>query len=242
MGKVASSSVYEDLRFRDEVNAYKIHRMNPDAIASVREEYLRLGAPPPNEELGLYLYREISQKKRKAKIISMVREPISRNVSAYFENLDTYEAMKSAHTRIKIDELVNNFLKKYNHDLPLTWFDIEMRSTTGIDVFEHEFPQQQGHHRIISPPFELLLMRHDLDNAVKEDLIQSFLNIRDLTLSKVNVGVSKKYAEVYDTFLHSIQLPEEYIERMLDSRYAAHFFPKEELDQVRNRWSGGDSL
>ena len=77
-------------------------------------------------------------------------------------------------------------------------------------------------------PYELLLMRYDLHDDVKEGLVSDFLNIQSFSIRRENEGLSKKYGAQYKAFLDAIKVPFEYAERMLRSKYAQHFYTDEE--------------
>lgn len=237
MGKVASYSIYLSLRSIEGVNVFHIHRLNSDNIAAFRLEQLRRGVTPPNKDLGIYLFENLIAPRMPAKIISLIREPIGRNISAYFDNLETFGGLKDTGSYLEIDELIENFMRRYHHDVPLKWFDVELKSTVGIDVFEFVFPKELGFQTISHGPYELLLMRHDLHDDVKAGLVSDFLNIQSFSIMRENVGISKEYGLKYKAFLDVIKVPSEYAERMLRSKYAQHFFSDEELSKIRHKWT-----
>jgi len=238
MGKVASSSVFKSLKKVPGIHAFHIHRLNPENIASVREEHILRGDLPPDENEGIYLYKKLFQfRKKPARIVTLVREPVSRNISAFFQNLISFEKIPNAHEIIGIENLLSNFVQKYNHDVPLKWFDIEMKSTTGIDVYQHSFPRHKGYQCINAPPYILLIMRHDLDDRIKEKLIADFLEIKSFHIYRLNEASSKEYAEIYKKFINSISLSDDYLHKMLNSKYAHHFFTKNERMTIYKQWS-----
>lgn len=239
MGKVASTSIYVSLKESTDLDVFHAHRLNPENIARVREEHLQRGDVPPDDTRGLYLYKRLIKPRRKSiRIITLIREPVGRNISAFFQNLESFERMKGAHSALEVEELVRDFIHKYNHDVPLTWFDEELRAATGIDVYQHPFPHEKGYQRIDEPPFHVLIMRHDLDDGEKSARIAEFLGLDSFHITRVNISADKEYAETYQAFLASIQLPEDYVDRMLSSRYARHFYSPEEREALSQRWTG----
>ena len=235
MGKVASASIHQSL-LQTNVNVIRLHRMNPRNIKAVKQEHLLRKAAPLDESLGLYVYEHLKKSKKPAKIISLIREPVGRNISAYFQNLDSFEQLRNAHSHLEVDELMNHFFEKYNHDVPLNWFDIEMKTTTGIDVFNYEFPKDKGFRTIHCEPYDLLLMRYDLTDDMKADLISNFLDLTSFAIIRKNEGMSKSYAKEYKELLSKIKVPAAYVERMLASKYVHHFFSDDELESIRKNW------
>ena len=238
MGKTASASVYLSLKKTTDYDVFHVHRLNPENIKKVKDECLQRCEIPPNEELGLYLYKNLIRKRETStKIITLVREPIARNISAYFQNMEFSEAEKNAQNDLEIEKLTSGFIQKYSHDVPLNWFDVELKKTTGIDIYKYDFPKQQGYQIIDSPPYHVLILRHDLDDRLKEKCITTFLDIDTFKLSRSNEASSKEYAEIYRKFISSVKLRDKYIKHMLSSRYAQHFFSTKEIRDISNKWS-----
>ncbi|MFO7942916.1 MAG: putative capsular polysaccharide synthesis family protein [Anaerolineales bacterium] len=241
MGKVASTSVYMSLKESTNFDVFHTHRLNPENIAKVKEEHLQRGDMPPDDTRGLYLYNRLIEPRQKStRIITLVREPVGRNISAFFQNLETFKCGEDAHNTLEIEELVRDFIYEYNHDVPLTWFDKELRVTTGTDVYRHPFPREKGYQVIDQPPFYVLVIRHDLTDEEKESCIAEFLDLDSFHITRMNVSSSKEYSETYRVFLDSIQLPKDYVGRMLSSKYARHFYSPDERKTLYQRWVGKD--
>lgn len=238
MGKVASSSIYKSLKKARVANVFHVHRINPENINTVKQEHEAKGLTAPDDSLGLALYRYLVRKNLPAKIISLVREPIGRNLSAYFENLDSFEGMHNAHAQKGVEELIEGFLIRYKHDVPLNWFDDEMKNTFGLDVYEHDFPFEVGCQVFANPPYEFLIMRYDLDDVFKGNMIRDFLGLESFEIHNANVASSKKYADKYSGVLTSIKVPADYAVQMLSSRYAKHFFSNDERVKLFSKWTG----
>lgn len=232
MGKVGSSSVQESLHRCGYKPVYHLHRMNPAHIQRIRAEYAQKNQPPPDDSLGEKLYAEIIQSRRPAHFITLVREPIGRNISAYFQNLTRFSA-----SSVSIDAQIDAFLRDYPHDVPLTWFDDEVKPVLGIDVYSEIFPLEKGWIRFQNGPFELLLLRIELEDALKEKVIRDFIQRPDFKLINANAAESKEYADRYREFTHTIRLPESYIEKMCSAKYTRHFYSADEIEKIRAKWT-----
>ncbi len=112
-----------------------------------------------------------------------------------------------------------------------------MKNTLGIDVYEYEFPKELGYLLIKKREIEVLLMRHDLSNELKSTLVAEYIGIDKFIIEKTNVASGKKYAKSYQSVVDKIRLPDDYINRMLCSRYATHFYTDEELSEIREGWT-----
>lgn len=240
MGKVGSDSLYHSLKRIRAMNVTSIHRMNSRNIESVNRRFKNKGSAVFGEVydgMGESVFKHIIKHKKPVKIITLVREPISRNISAYFHNMDLIEETASAHELLDLDRVVDGFLTKYDHDIPLQWFDVEMKNTLGIDVYQYEFHKERGYKVIQKGGYEVLLLRHDLNDELKSSLVSDFLDIDKFTIERTNVASEKQYAEKYRGFIKKISLPDEYIDKMLCSKYAKHFYSDEELSAIRDRWA-----
>jgi hypothetical protein len=169
-------------------------------------------------------------------VITTVREPIARNISAFFQNFEreTGISEKQAHT-ISIQELIAVFLKKYPHNTPLRWFDENFKNFTGIDVFEHDFPKL-GIRIIRHQNIDLLLMLSEVPDWLKELAIKQLLSLDQFRLKTTNVGDNKRYAETYRQFLQAFTAPDWYMQQMYGSRFFLHFYAPHE-DALKALWT-----
>jgi len=241
MGKVASKSVALSVARYPGISVFHLHILNPSNYeAAERQQRILLGDDDVSYVLDAsrIVYNGLIATGQPTKIVTLVREPIGRNISAYFQNLDFWWKTPDAHRKIPMPELVDRFLQDFPHQEPLTWFDNEFRPATGVDVYSLPFPQQQGFQRINAGTLNVLVLRHDLDDRIKASHLGMLLAIDDFRLLRENTAEGKRYREKYKEFLNSVCLPSNYIDEMLGSRYARHFFPCEELEQIRGRWLG----
>lgn len=236
MGKVGSSAVRESLKNQGFSSVFHAHLMNPTHIQRVRQEYLAHSARAPNEWKGRMLYNSIVRGGKRAKFISLVREPLGRNISAFFQNFKRFTGTEYDQASFMIDELADIFIKGYEHTVPLTWFDWEVKPVLGIDVYQHPFPQDKGWLTIKKGSFELLILKLEIDDSRKERALADFLGVSEFRLVRANVAREKKYAKTYQDFLRSIKLPESYVEIMCNSEYIRHFYSEAEIEAIRARW------
>jgi hypothetical protein len=205
----------------------------------MREQRRALGwsipAVPAHDLLGLRIRRELLDRGGRAAIITMVRDPIARNLSSYFEHLDFIHGMADAHAHVSIVSLVDRFLSAYTHDEPLTWFDDEMLPATGIDVYRHPFPSS-GVQTIRTERLALLILKAELPDPFKREELEKFVGKGGLELGIVNSTANKTKGAAYRQFLEAVQLRGAYIDTMLESRYARHFYTDAEREALRQRY------
>jgi len=240
MGKVGSRSITDSLKNCGVDPVFHIHRMNPDNIKRVKDEYLKKGRKPLNERSGIILYKNVCRKKRKAKFITIVREPVSRNFSAFFQNFKRFTGSEFKESKLYTQKLIRIFISEYMHDVPLIWFDIEIKNTLGIDVYNFQFPKEKGHMVIQKNNFELLVLKLEIPDRKKQDAISEFMNLHDFRLIRANVGKDKDYSETYKKFKDKIQMPHSYLKTMLNSKYSRHFYTDLEINAIWSKWADND--
>lgn len=253
MGKVGSSSVLRSLKALDlNIYCYHVHALNPEEIKNIEKIYKHVtkvkgtAVIDPHVITSLYLRKQLDKgpKGTKWKVISLVRDPITRNISGFFEAFDRYfpkVANEYNSNNIKmedrIDELTNLFLENYNHTVPIVWFDLNLKPVFGIDVYEQEFPTSIGYKIYHGVHADLLLFRLENLNSCAHQAFTEFLGLDQFDLLSTNIAKNKPYYTAYQKFLNTIKLPDSYIDQMYTSKFAKHFYTEEEIVAFKSRWS-----
>jgi len=237
MGKVGSTSIFESLVSAGVRNINHMNRMNPANIELVRQEHRERGLPvPEGDEEGLRVYEDIRTTPYRVRCISPVRDPIRRNLSAFFFGYERFTGEKYEPGGLDVDRLRRCFLEEYPHDVPLTWFDVELKHTLGVNVYRQPFPKETGFATISCRNCRVLLLKCELPDSRKEAAIRQFLALPAFALKNENVGADKIYAAAYRQFLGTIKLPDDYLDRMCNAEYTRHFYSDDEIDAMRTRW------
>src|SRR5947209_8998852 len=156
MPKVASTAAAEALRSIEGVSVFQVHLISAAGIRRLRDRMRRRGLDGLGHDagdiadLGQALDAGLIRPRCPAKIVSLVREPIARNISFYFETLDVLWQTENAHEKVGLECLMAEFKDRFTHERVLEWFDTEFKPTLGIDVYEHTFPREAGFLRIDS--------------------------------------------------------------------------------------------
>jgi hypothetical protein len=250
MGKVGSASIHHSLLNLTDDNSPVLHTHNLSKQDFYKVFYgkrlLSQSSRPFLDQrtlISLLLLYELENNfnDRNWTIITAVREPIGRNISAYFQNvnLDIAFPSYSANNSIKdeeIDQAIASFLDNFNHEWPLTWMDTNLKDIFGIDVFEKTFDPAKGYEIYTQDNLKLLLVRLESLNDCYSHAFNKFLDIKDFKLVPTNQASDKKYYDLYKAFRERISFPESYVREMYDSRYAKHFYSQEELASFTSRW------
>lgn len=260
MGKVGSSSIIASINALDQGwLTHHIHNLLPEKLVEleelIRQTFARdLVTPKQRASLfrqlisAEYLLARLARPDDgwSLKVVTLVRDPVARNLSGLFEVLDLeldYGLEEKLRTRGReetLREVSELFFEKYpGHDVPLTFFDTELRRSLGVDVYETPFPKEQGYQIYRRGNIEVLLLRmEDLQDRAVE-AFNRFLGITNFRLVNSNVGARKGYADAYRGLLESIRLPAAYLDKMYDSKYATHFYTPGEIEAFRGKWGDG---
>jgi hypothetical protein len=173
-------------------------------------------------------------------VITLVRDPVARCVSEFFDLLDqTIPCWEDrfAAGNLKAGYLVDRLPYYPGNETVFTWFDDQMRSVFGVDVFEDECEVKEGYRVYTTGKRPVLLIRlEDVDWAFAP-AIEEFLGVSGVTLARENVADDRPGAALYRE-LQSTPLPEDYVDRMYRSAVARCFYSEEELSRFKLRWTG----
>jgi Putative capsular polysaccharide synthesis protein len=254
MGKVGSSTVVQTLETAQLSSPiYHMHTLTTRGIHETEEHYygdrLRSTSPSqwPNTKhlfVSHYLFKQLQQRgsnKKHWKIISLVRDPIARNISDFFENIEIF--IPDYYARRRCNEITANVLSKYfltqypDHNVPLTWLDVELHSVFGVDVYATDFPKPCGYQIYAAKNADVLILRLESLATCLAPALKEFLGLPHGEPVNANQAANKEYYTAYREFRSQTTIPAAYLDRMYTSRYAQHFYTPEELNGFRAKWS-----
>jgi hypothetical protein len=237
MGKVGSTTLENSLKNVINVHAFynKNHtcpiRLQGFAKFGLGHMFIRL-----EQEVLAFLLRKAFRGREHTKIITLVREPVVRNISMFFHDLDAY--LFAAHTNCMNTRqaplptrcqdkalLLDVFEHEFDHEYALNWFDNEFAVMTGINVYDYPFNKELGYCLINKPSIDVLCLRTDKIN----DCIDALSEFTDCKLSLLpsNRADNKWYSEVYKQFYaaySSSSLGQ--ARNIVESKFFKHFFAK----------------
>ena len=185
------------------------------------------------------------------KVIVPIREPIARDVSAFFHfycqrvpsilentSLRELEELFLADPRPKLNSPLQpaHWAPHAERQFTLNWFDRHFKPLTRIDVYRQPFPIDRKWQIYRRGFTQVLVYRNDLKRSEQTKLISRFLGINLNEVRLENGSENLDYAEHYSRFRESVKLPEQYIRRMHDSRFAQHFWSPQELKAAADKW------
>lgn len=244
MSKVGSSTIVTSLQALDlDVPIHHIHFLNDfEGIErSTRAAHADARHALAVIQEGRALRREIDlHPQRKWNIVCLVRLPISRDVSSFFQALSAYLPDALARYQVgalSVQEIQQVFVEKHFHGTDEYLFDTQVTPVFGFDVYATPFPKELGYQVYESRNARMLLVRLEDLNRVAEQAFEKAFGIPNFKLIRANVGEGKGYAEIYRAFQQQAGLPESYIQEMVSTRYVRHFYSPQELEAEARAWS-----
>ena len=255
MGKVGSSTLmrtFESLAHPYEL--FQVHALTWPWIRKIEEQYRHAssvkGRPILDEHILASRYlRGLMDRRKPAyrwKVITLVRDPIARNISTFFQGFPIYfphlsgliEGRDEMDTRV--NQIIDVFLEQYaEHNAPLTWYDEHFKPVFGIDVFDQPFDTSKGYRIYRTDRADVLLIRlEDFDRIISQ-AIHEFTGLRIGDIRPANISSQKSYSSAYEAFRKRIDLPIAYVERIYGSRFARQFYSAAELADFSARWCSG---
>jgi len=220
-GKVGSVSFVNAIDGLSNVTCLHVHRINREHIRSRRMIAKSKGwRYEAGDENGFALYPYLNRFSS-IKMICPIREPISANASAFFQNI----------TRMKTVDFYNlsdinkekYFIEHWTHLDADEWFDKELKSIAGIDVYASSFDVHAGYKVFKNKNFECLVLYHDLPDEVKSEITSNFLG-KEVRIRHEHSSADKAYASDYKKVLKEVLEDEEYCRNMRSQRYYQHFY------------------
>lgn len=246
MGKVASQAVVRSLEGAH-VPACQVHFVSERRLAEAEAAYRgtwdrRQAGKALHVWQGQWVRRRLRRRPDlRWRIITLVRDPVARNVSSFFQVAEHRHGQDLSLVESRADDPVAEvrrlFLEVYqDHDLPLGWLDEELTDTFGVDPYATVFPRADGFVLHRGRRADVLLIRYEDLERVFSRAVEALLGLPGVSLARANVSREKDYGAVYATVDQQLTLPRDYLDRMYGSRYAQHFYGQQERVRMRARW------
>lgn len=250
MGKVGSSSVHESLRRAGVGTLHKVHYLADEGLATARRRYSEFATrlPVPYEETSEHL-RALLRAGSPAirwKVVTLVREPIARDVSAYIQMVDLTNPDLVAGGQPRVGRIARAAAAQFigfdeTTNYTCRWFDDEFRRVFGLDVFDYPFDHARGWQRITQDGLDVLVLRlEDLDRVFEEAFLEftgrrvPLVYMSSRTPAKLQAAYRQ---DVYRQVLRRVRIGETSCRSVYRSRYARHFYSPDELAAFQDHWS-----
>lgn len=256
-GKVGSSSLLSSIQ-RTYPLAVQPHRFNADDTFWFESTFWPdyKGHPLFDSFKSGYkdIYSEYISKlkqKKKIQIITMVREPLIRDLSAYFQFIrQQYNTIIEAPCLFEggeisllkdsikyFDYIYDNFLDKCNWFFnEFGWYREEFENNFGINIFEYPFDREAGYGLIKEGNLEILVLKTECLNSL-EHVIGNFLHIPSFQLVKRNDSTKKIYRFLYEDCKKNVVFPKKYVDFYYkNNTFMNHFYSEAEQQAFLQQW------
>ena len=225
MGKVASKSIHATLASAlPGTPIIHIHKLNPANFRDFRKTMWRQDPIFLKYMRASYLSSRFDAsffEDRRWKIITLVRDPVARNLSQFFYSIGSYIPFiddRSQLQREDVHELKSIFLDNFpNHTLPIEWFDGELRAVFGYDILSKPFDHKAGY----AIHDHILALRVEDINRVGPSALSRFLGVEINSIEKINTAKDEGYYDLYSFFKNIIKIPSSYLEKRTTTSTAA---------------------
>lgn len=170
-------------------------------------------------------------------IITGIRDPFSRNISAFFEQVHYIGGIRDSDSPMQVEELFN---KTCDFQAPLHWFDREILKVTGIDVFEFPFDKEKGVMIIERGKYRMLVYRLDKLSGL-EDVFSRFIGDEKFEIITTNASTDGDYASQLKVLKKTYKYPPEIVTEFTTSKYMMHFYSQDEIDRFKYRYGTNDA-
>jgi len=167
----------------------------------------------------------IIENKPRIKLITVVRNPIERIISGVFHHWKIYQKMFVGHSPTEVME------EYHNSDWALNWFDTHLLKDFGVDVYGVPFDFVNRSSIISSGNVEAMVLRLE-DSEHWQSMLKDFLGMESIgNINRENRGSAASYK-----YRETLTLSDAFLDRMLNSRLAKHFYTKDEREEFRSHY------
>lgn len=193
-------------------------------------------------------------KKKGMKIMAVIREPIARDISSFWQSIDPLK--KLLYSNVTDPDFFSFFIKfikeiygsdEKSENIPYyvrnihlgdqgKWFRETIYRPFGIDVFQYPFDKEKGYTIIQQGNIQMLIMQMEKINELKQ-IIGNFAGIENFELKNANEAKIRPSYSAYKQFLNHVNLPNEYIKQCYgDDSFVHHFYSKKDQKRFIERW------
>jgi len=251
MGKVGSLTIRNTiLSACPGVHVHHIHFLTEEQLAireeGVRRDFRRMNKLK-NHVIAGRQFRKLLKSgldRRKLRVVTAVRDPVSTHVSSFFQLLYRnpafdYREIHRENLREVVKKLSALYLADLDPERVTRWFDFEMKAALGLDVYAAPFPRERGYAIYRGDhPDTLLIKAESLDTSLP-DALREFFGDRNFSLTVSNRARDKDYHRLYTEFRKELRLPRRFLDSMYSSPCARHFYSDDEISRFRRPWDIG---
>jgi len=247
MGKVGSTSIYKTLKHATtHYPIFHIHWFSKKGLA--RADRINAQTDDPIFDMHLKrckLLRACYDDGRieKCKIITLVREPIAREVSNLFQDIHIFHPqLLNPDGKIRLEAAlaeIKNKIEQKTEDVRycLSWFDDEFNEALQINIYDYPFDKYTGYHIIKRSRYDILIMKLEQLSSCFQKAMTEFLGVSvQRNFIMANTGDKKKHHSTKQTLQKNLKLDLNTCESIYAEKYVRHFYTNQEIEEFIGRW------
>ena len=173
-------------------------------------------------------------KKTSGKVISIVREPVARQISllwSYWKNGESFLRNYDS-----LEELESKFYSIPNEEDEFEWYLKEFKDILGVNIYDHQFDRDLGYSIIEKDGISILLLKLEKLFSL-EKVIGNFLGVENYKSVNTNTGKEKSYRYAYENYLEHVKIPRVFWEHYYSkNEYMNYFYTDDEKKMFYERW------
>jgi hypothetical protein len=185
------------------------------------------------------------------RVICGVREPVAQLLARVFQDPLRYLGVRDGFTTRHVSAWLEQTIlappdaaparspsarSTRAHALYFTdWFDDELRTVFGVDVYDSSFAWSRGWKIFETPTARVLVYRQEDLNAIA-GVLAEFVGLGRLDLVNTNLRSQTPLAGLYERCRRECRLSTAVLDSVYGSRYARHFYSPAEIHAFRAQW------
>lgn len=225
MGRVGSTSIHASIPERPGRVKYHVHSVNSKTLAKQVRRRGSLEKSARSVRHGVEAMAAIEAFAGRVKIVSLVRDVVSRETSSAFASLRATNDPEAVRAILSDPARTREFYwSVFSRGRPHVWFDNEIRDVFGIDVYDTPFPDE-GWGRYSNGRFDLLVLRSESSRALQASVVGQFIGDGAIPLITKNSQTSSDaVARMYRQFKENLAFTESELREYAECRYQRHFY------------------
>lgn len=250
MGKVGSSTIYRSLLPYSKPCVWDVPSIKNNSRWPIHNNVIQ------THSINL-LYDFLHYSEEEFVVVSLVRDLLSRNISAVFQSMNDEEERCNQQFVASIDdfqkmsfdqqeEKISQQLLRLNTGTTVTaWYDNLLKSHVYypeidkyfVDIYSKPFDQQKGYQTYESKTKRIKMIIIRLENLNDQvNTLGEFLGIDDLQIVSRNVATDKWYNSIYQRFKQRYKPTPEELESIYTSRFMMYFYSPIQIRLLIEGW------
>ena len=166
--------------------------------------------------------KDILRKYKNMLVINIVRLPIDRNISSFFQNI---KSQCENYNQLSINEIIQKYDQLYSVTSTDNWMS-DFFKIFNIDIDNFKFDKINKYNKLRFNGNDILLFRFEDLEYINSDILPKY-NI--FVNKKLNESSKKFYAKLYKTFKETYKINDFEKEKIINSKITNIYYSKEEI-------------